>query len=547
MLLDGKCPGRRDQLNSVRTGGGNLIYLYDEFSQCNFLVDTGASRSVLPFSSKAPVNGPVIFAADGGRIDTWGCQLLNLSFSGHEFKFSFVLAAVEKPILGADFLANLKLLIDPFNKAVLFAASLKPVAAAAELKHSPFISALSQVNELTRELLAEFPGVLPVPGKHSTPCHGVEHVIETSGRPVCAKVRRLDPDKLRCAREEFSKLETAGIIRRSNSSWSSALHLVKKKDGTWRPCGDYRRLNLQTRHDCYPIPHIWDFTANLAGCKIFSKIDLVKGYYQIPMAPEDVPKTAILTPFGLYEFLFMPFGLRNAAQSFQRMMDKVFSGLPFAFVYLDDILIASRNFQEHQKHLRQVLALLVKNGLRINADKCVFFSSGVEFLGHQVDGTGIRPLQNHMEAVLEFPAPTTAKELQRFLGLINFYRRFIPRAALLMKPLTDALIGAPKVIRWSEELQEAFEAAKKAVACATLLSHPEANAEVSLATDASNSHVGAVLQQRHGNVWAPLAFFSKKLNAAQKITQPLTGNCWPSLWPSGIFIFFRGPSFYCLH
>jgi hypothetical protein len=108
MLLDGKCPGRRDQLNSVRTGGGNLIYLYDEFSQCNFLVDTGASRSVLPLSSKAPVNGPVIFAADGSRIDTWGCQLLNLSFSGHEFKFSFVLAAVEKPILGADFLAYFK-------------------------------------------------------------------------------------------------------------------------------------------------------------------------------------------------------------------------------------------------------------------------------------------------------------------------------------------------------------------------------------------------------------------------------------------------------
>jgi hypothetical protein len=166
--------------------------------------------------------------------------------------------------------------------------------------------------------------------------------------------------------------------------------------------------------------------------------------------------------------------------------------------------------------LRQVLALLVKNGLRINADKCVFFSSSVEFLGHQVDRTGIRPLQNHVEAVLEFPAATTAKELQRFLGLINFYRRFIPKAALLMKPLTDALVGAPKIIRWSEELQEAFEAAKKAVAGAMLLSHPQANAEVSLATDASNSHVGAVLQQRQGNVWAPLAFFSKKLNSAQK-------------------------------
>jgi hypothetical protein len=117
----------------------------------------------------------------------------------------------------------------------------------------------------------------------------------------------------------------------------------------------------------------------LAGCKFFSKIDLVKGYYQIPVAADDVPKTAILTPFGLYEFLFMPFGLRNAAQSFQRMMDKVFAGLPFVFIDLDDILIASATFQDHQKHLRQVFSLLVNNGLRINADKCVFFSSSGQF------------------------------------------------------------------------------------------------------------------------------------------------------------------------
>jgi hypothetical protein len=172
------------------------------------------------------------------------------------------------------------------------------------------------MSEVSRLLLAEFPGVLPVPGKHTTPLHGVSHNIETTGRPVFAKVRPLDAEKLRCAKAEFARLEAAGIIRRSKSSWSSALHLVKKKDGPSHPCGDYRRLNLQTKHDCYPIPHIWDFTNSLAGCTFFSKIDLVKGYYQIPVCPEDVPKTAVLTPFGLYEFLFMPFGLRNAAQSF---------------------------------------------------------------------------------------------------------------------------------------------------------------------------------------------------------------------------------------
>jgi Reverse transcriptase (RNA-dependent DNA polymerase) len=339
-----------------------LTYLYDDFSCNNFLVDTGASRSVIPFSSKSAPVGPPLFTADGVKIATWGERELQLSFAGHRFTFVFVLAAVDKFILGADFLSNFKLLVDPFNKSVLFASSLQPVAPPAAGKYSPLVAALHQLSGEARALLAEFPGVLPEPGKHGTPLHGITHPIETTGRPVFAKVRRLDPEKLSCAKAEFAKLEAAGIIRRSSSSWSSALHLVQKKDGSWRPCGDYRRLNLQTKHDCYPIPHIWDFSANLAGCKYFSKIDLVKGYYQVPMAPEDIPKTAVLTPFGLYEFLYMPFGLRNAAQSFQRIMDKVFAGLPFVFIYLDDILIASNTWEQHVQHLKQVFALLVAWG-----------------------------------------------------------------------------------------------------------------------------------------------------------------------------------------
>jgi hypothetical protein len=157
----------------------------------------------------------------------------------------------------------------------------------------------------------------------------VAHSIETTGRPVFAKARRLDPGKYQQAREEFQRLEAAGIVRRSDSAWSSPLHMVLKADGTWRPCGDYRRLNNVTVHDCYPVPHIWDFTNSLHDCKIFSKLDLIKGYYQVTMEEKDIPKTAIVTPFGLFEFLYMPFGLKNAAQTFQRLMDKLFATLPF--------------------------------------------------------------------------------------------------------------------------------------------------------------------------------------------------------------------------
>jgi RNase H-like domain found in reverse transcriptase/Reverse transcriptase (RNA-dependent DNA polymerase) len=458
-----------------------------------------------------------LLSADGVKIATWGERELQLSFAGHRFTFVFVLAAVDKCIFGADFLASFKLLVDPFNKSVLFASSLQPVAPSAVGKYSPLVDALHQLSEEARTLLSEFPGVLPEPGKHGTPLHGIAHSIETTGRPVFAKVRRLDPEKLSCAKAEFAKVEAAGIIRRSNSSWSSALHLVQKKDGSWRPCGDYHRLNLQTKHDCYPILHIWDFSANLAGCKFFSKIDLVKGYYQVPMAPDDIPKTAVLTPFGLYEFLFMPFGLRNAAQSFQRMMDKVFAGLPFVFVYLDDILIASCTWEEQVQHLKKVFALLVENGLKINADKCLFFSSQVEFLGHQVDHQGVRPLQSNLEAITSFPVPGTCKELQWYLGLVNFYRRFIPNAARILKPLTDSLAGTLRKLTSSEEMQKAFQLSKQAVADSTQLAHPLINADLSLATDASSSHVGAVLQQRSdAGDWAPLAFFSKKLSPAQQ-------------------------------
>jgi hypothetical protein len=192
---------------------------------------------------------------------------------------------------------------------------------------------------------------LTIVGKPS-PKHKIRHTIETTGRPVFAKTRRLDPDKLCNAEAEFPELEAAGIIRRSDSPWSSPLHMVRKKDGSWRPCGDYRRLNLATTHDRYPLPSILDLSNKLHSCKFFSCIDLVKGYHQIPMAAQDIAKTAIITPFGLFKYLFMPFGLRNAAQTFQRFMDSLLKHLPFVFCYLDDIIIASNSLEEHIEHLR---------------------------------------------------------------------------------------------------------------------------------------------------------------------------------------------------
>jgi hypothetical protein len=511
MQLLGKLGRRRGQLNAL----GGLIFLQDSISKKQFLVDTGAAVSVFPHRSSAATSGPMLAGADGKPISAWGRVTKTLNFGLHTFIVSFILAAVSKPILGIDFLSAHRLLVDPFSRAVLFASSLEPVGRAVAAAPSKFAASISHIVPAVRSLISSFPSIVGDGKGTPRPRHGVRHFVETTGRPVFAKSRRLDPDKLKIAEAEFRSLEAAGIVRRSNSPWSSPLHMVPKADGSWRPCGDYRRLNTVTTPDRYPLPSMLDLSAKLHGCKFFSCVDLVKGYHQIPMAAEDIEKTAIITPFGLFEYLFMPFGLTNAAQSFQRLMDKLFRHLPFVFTYLDDHLIASRTLEEHLLHLQQFFQVLQENGLTINPAKCVFAVSSLKFLGHMVDEAGITPLPKHVAAVQDCPPPADIKQLQRFLGLINFYRRFLPAVARTLQPLTDLLKGSPKVLVWSPAAEAAFVAAKAALVAAVPLCHPAPNAVLSLSVDASDSHVGGVLQQQVGKGWKPLAFFSKKLAPAE--------------------------------
>jgi len=238
----------------------------------------------------------------------------------------------------------------------------------------------------------------------------------------------------------------------------------------------------------------------------------------VPVHPRDVEKTAVITPFGTFEFLRMPFGLRNAGQTFQRLMDEVLAGLPFVFVYLDDVLVASPNHQQHVHHLRSVLQRLQDHGLVLNREKCVLGASRVEYLGHVVTASGIRPLPDRVAAIKSFPRPSSTKELQTYLGMLNFYRRFVAGAAGILKPLTDALRATSRApLQWTEEMQQAFQLSKSKLAAVAELAHPLPDVPLILAVDASGSHVGAVLQQVEPphTTPRPLGFFSKKLDTAQ--------------------------------
>ena len=508
-------------------GGSTLMFAIDSRDDTKYLIDSGAVWSIVPPTTQQRADGPNAWrlaAANGSEIPCFGLTEREICIGDREFPFTFIIADVQQPIIGADFLSHYYLAPNLRDRSLIDLNDFSEIPV--QFDKSTLRQCINRIDLADQktdpfyQLIDSYPELSTPSFKPKDVSHGVKHHIPTNCQPIQSKVRPLNPEKLAIAKQEFDKLVELGICYRGKSEWASPLMVAPKPGGGWRVCGDYRRLNAATIDDKYPVKTLTDFTANLAGKKIFSKIDLLKGYHQIPVLEGDICKTAVITPFGLFIFPRTPFGLKNAGQDFQRLMDDILGELPYCYVYLDDILVFSNTPQEHAQHLTEIFEILVANGLVVNRAKCVLGVPELDFLGYHVTSEGITPLPEKVEAVRATKAPTTIKELQRFLGMVGYYRRSIRSAALHMDHLFGALAKKPKKLNWTKGCDESFKAIKEALVKAAMLRHPRPNAKLALTTDASKIAIGGVLEQRGPTGWEPLAFFSARLEEKQREWPP---------------------------
>ena len=320
------------------------------------------------------------------------------------------------------------------------------------------------------------------------------------------------------AEEEIQKLVRQDIIEPSTSPWNSNIVLVKKSDGTWRFCVDFRAVNECVLKNSHPLPRIDDTLDALSGARYFSNVDLKAGYFQIPVAEKDRPKTAFSFPGGgLWQFKRMPMGMSNSAPVFERLMEKVLSGLTWkiCLVYLDDIIIFSKSFESHIENLQEVFLRLREANLKLSPKKCHFFQKKVKFLGHVVSEEGVATDPAKIQAVKDWPVPKTVKEVRSYLGLTSYYRKFIYQYADKAKCLYKVTEKNQKFC-WTEDCQKAFEELKTALITAPILSYPTADDLFIIDCDASNVGMGAVLSQIQDGVETVICYFSKTFSRAER-------------------------------
>ncbi|GJR15685.1 putative reverse transcriptase domain-containing protein [Tanacetum coccineum] len=364
-------------------------------------------------------------------------------------------------------------------------------------------------------IVQDFPEVFPEDLPGLPPARPVEFQIDLipGAAPVARAPYRLAPSEMKELSEQLQELSDKGFIRPSSSPWGAPVLFVKKKDGSFRMCIDYRELNKLTVKNRYPLPRIDDLFDQLQGSSIYSKIDLRSGYHQLRVREQDVPKTAFRTRYGHYEFQVMPFGLTNAPAVFMDLMNRVCKPYldKFVIVFIDDILIYSKDEREHEEHLKAILELLKKEKLYAKFSKCEFWIPKVQFLGHVIDSRGIHVDPAKIESIKDWASPKTPTEIRQFLGLAGYYRRFIEGFSKIAKSMTKLTQKGIK-FDWGEKEENAFQLIKQKLCSAPILALPEGSEDFVVYCDASHKGLGAVLMQRE----KVIAYASRQLKVHEK-------------------------------
>ncbi|CAF4944161.1 unnamed protein product [Pieris macdunnoughi] len=360
----------------------------------------------------------------------------------------------------------------------------------------------SEEKEALLQLCSNYSDIFHLPNENLTYTNAIRHEIRTTTDvPIHTKTYRFPEIHKVEVRNQIDKMLKQNIIEPSNSPWSSPIWVVPKKlDASnvqkWRVVIDYRKLNDISIGDTYPIPQIAEIFDQLGCSKYFSTLDLASGFHQLQLREEDKPKTAFTVPEGHFQFCRMPFGLKNVPATFQRLMNSVLSGLQGdrCFVYLDDVVCYSPDLNIHIKNLESIFQRMREFNLKLQPDKCEFLRREAGYLGHIISEDGVKPNPDKVKAVIKFPIPKNPKDIKSFLGLVSYYRRFIPDFSNIAKPLTS-LLKKDQIFSWENQQQLAFEFLKEKLTSAPVLSYPDFTKPFILTTDASNHALGVVLSQ----------------------------------------------------
>lgn len=378
-----------------------------------------------------------------------------------------------------------------------------------------------------------------VPGRTTV----LEHDINVgSAKPIKQHSYRVNPSKRHIMKTEVEYMLQHGLAQHSQSPWSSPCLLVPKADGTYRFCTDFRKVNAVTKPDSFPLPRMEDCVDRVGSAKFVTKLDLLKGYWQVPLTARAAEVSAFVTPDYFLEYSVLAFGMRNAPATFQRLMHIVLGDVPNCDAYLDDIIVYTESWEDHLKTLERVFERLKLASLTLNLSKCEIGKATVTYLGKKVGHGWVKPVEAKVEAILKFPKPNNKRELRRFLGMSGYYRGFCRNFSAVVAPLTD-LLSTARVFSWSRDCDRAFEAAKDLLSNAPVLAAPNFKLSFKLQVDASHFGAGAVLIQEDAQgIEHPVSYFSRKFSKCQLSYSTIEKEALALLWAVQHFEVYLGSS-----